>query len=309
MTGWGHPESPARYFAIASALEKAGHQHSSNTLKIHAALLHHLLLCHSLDYIRTVQDDINKVEALGILDGQYTLSTGDVQICPDSWEAALMAVGAVLVGIDAIMEGKADNVFCLVRPPGHHACKERGMGFCLFNNVAIGARYLQKKYGIKKVLIVDWDVHHGNGTQDIFDEDPSVFYFSTHQEGIYPGTGLPEDSGRGAAKGTKLNIPIKPGPSARLQILEAFHGPLVEAMKVFQPEFVMISAGFDAHYADPLGGLNLKETDFGKLTELMVALADQYAQGRLLSVLEGGYDLDAIAASAVEHVRKLSQQP
>ena len=305
ITGWGHPESPDRYTAIVSALEKEGLKFPANTLKPQPASESHLLLCHTADYIRIVQDDIKKVEALGILDGQYTLSTGDVQICPDSWEAALMAVGAVLIGIDTVMTGKAAHVFAVVRPPGHHACKDRGMGFCLFNNAAIGARYAQKKYGIKKILIVDWDVHHGNGTQDIFDDDPSVFYFSTHQAGIYPGTGMSEERGTGAAKGTKMNIPIAAGSSSRRQVLQAFRGPLVEAMKSFQPELIMISAGFDAHEADPLGGMNLTDEDFGELTKIMVDLADQYAQGRLVSVLEGGYNLEALASSAIAHVHSM----
>lgn len=307
LTGWGHPECPDRFRAILSALTKEGLVVRENTLNVHPASLEDLLLCHSLSYIALVQDNIKKVEALGVLDGQYTLGTGDVQICPDSWEAALMAVGAVLAGIDAIMEKNADNVFCLVRPPGHHACREKGMGFCLFNNVAIGARYLQKKYGLKKILIVDWDVHHGNGTQDIFEEDSSVFYFSTHQEGIYPGTGPRTDKGTGAAEGTKMNIPIQPGPDARLKVLEAFRGPLVEAMKSFRPEFVMISAGFDAHYRDPLGRLNLMEEDFANLTKLMLEIADHYAKGRLISVLEGGYHLEAIASSAVAHFKALRE--
>lgn len=308
LTGWGHPESPARYSAISHALGISGLNNLENILKPRAATTEELLLCHTPDYLETVNDDFKKVEALGILDGQYCLSTGDVQICPASLEVALMAVGSVLVAVDAVMEGKADNVFSLMRPPGHHACRNRGMGFCLFNNIAIGARYAQKKYGIKKILIVDWDVHHGNGTQDIFDDDPSIFYFSTHQELIYPGTGAAEDQGLGAAEGTKMNFPIAPGASSREEVLKAFRGPLLAAMKSFKPEFIMISAGFDAHHADPLGGFNLTEEDFGELTRIVLGLADDYAEGRLVSVLEGGYNLEALAASAVAHVKALNKK-
>lgn len=305
LTGWGHPESPARYTAICRALEAAGLKTNENTLKPRPALLEELLLCHTQDYLNTVKDDFRKVEALGIMDGQYSLSMGDVQICPASWDVALMAAGSVLVAVDAVMKNQADRVFSLMRPPGHHACKSRGMGFCLFNNIAIGARYAQKVYGVNKVLIVDWDVHHGNGTQDIFDEDPSVFYFSTHQEHFYPGTGSSEERGIGLAAGTKMNYPIAPGHSSRLHVLQAFQGPLIEAMKNFKPDLIMVSAGFDAHYADPLGGLNLTENDFTLLTQLMVGLAEQYTQGRLISVLEGGYDLKALAACATAHVLAL----
>lgn len=308
LTGWGHPECPARYSAISHALSISGLNNLDNILKPRPATKEELLLCHTPDYLEIVKDDFKKVEALGILDGQYCLSTGDVQICPASLDVALMAVGSVLVGIEAVMEGKADNVFSLMRPPGHHACRNRGMGFCLFNNVAIGARYAQKKYGIKKILIVDWDVHHGNGTQDIFDDDPTVFYFSTHQELIYPGTGAAEDRGDGAAEGTKMNFPIAPGSSSRLEVLQAFQGPLLEAMKSFKPELILISAGFDAHYADPLGGFNLTTDDFSTLTRLVVDLADEYAGGRIVSALEGGYQLEALAASATAHVSALNKK-
>ncbi len=307
LTGWGHPESPSRYASICFALESAGLKTPQNTLIPRAASLEELSLCHTPEYISVVEDDFRKLNALGITDGSYTLSTGDVQISPGSWEAALKAVGAVLESADAIFSGKVKHVFNVVRPPGHHACRSQGMGFCIFNNIAIGARYAQQKYSIQRVLIVDWDVHHGNGTQDIFDDDPSVFYFSTQQKGIYPGTGKVEDKGIGKAYGTKLNIPIDVSARSRLDVLEAFGAPLQEAMKTFKPELVMISAGFDAHRDDPLGGLNLTENDFADLTRLMVQIANQYGEGRIISVLEGGYDLEAIAASAVAHVKGLNQ--
>ncbi len=305
LTGWQHPESPARYTAICKALEKAGIKTPGNTYRPREASEEELRLCHTAEYIRIVKDDINKVTAMGITDGNYHLSTGDTSICPASYDVALMAVGAVLDGVDAILEGKADNVFSLMRPPGHHACRDRGMGFCFFNNIAIAARYAQQKKGIQKVLIVDWDVHHGNGTQDIFDEDPTVFYFSTHQAGLYPGTGKRKDQGVGAAKGTKMNFPILPGGNSRKEVIAAFEGPLVEAMADFKPDFVMISAGFDAHYADPLGHFNLTEEDFATLTQITKRIADTYAHGRIVSALEGGYDLKALANSALAHCKVL----
>lgn len=301
LTSRGHPEAPARYTAIISALQKAGLLKPSNTWLAPLASADDLLLCHSKRYIDKVAEEVELAKTLGLNDGSLTLSTGDVQICPASMEIALRACGAVLSGIDAIFSNQAARVFCPVRPPGHHACPEQGMGFCLFNNIAIGARYAQKKYGMKRVLIVDWDVHHGNGTQDIFWKDPSVFYFSTHQLGIYPGTGKADEKGAGNI----LNVPILGGAGARLKVLEAFRGKLVEAMDHFRPELVMISAGFDGHREDPLGGFDLSEEDFGELTRIVREVALKYSNGRILSVLEGGYDLVALGNSAVAHVSNL----
>jgi len=305
LTGTGHPESPLRFQAIDSILSFKGLKKASNTFKPRNATPEELLLCHSKEYLQIVEQDIQQCAQMGIFDGSYSLSTGDVQICPDSLQAALIASGAALTAIDLIMEKKADNVFSYQRPPGHHACRDKGMGFCIFNNAAIAARYAQIKYEIKHILIVDWDVHHGNGTQDIFDNDPSVFYFSTHQKGLYPGTGSRDDRGVGPAEGTKLNFPIVPGAASRLAVLEAFQGPLIEAMQSFKPELVLISAGFDAHYLDPLGGFNLTENDFAELTRLVMQIADQYAGGKIVSLLEGGYHLEGLALSALAHVTTL----
>ncbi len=305
LTGPHHPESPQRYKAIDEILSQAKVKTDRNTLKPRKATRRELLLCHTESYIKTVEEDIQACIESRIHDGTYTLSTGDAQISPHSWEAALLAAGGALTAADAVMQGKADNAFSYLRPPGHHACHDRGMGFCLFNNAAIAARYLQTKYSLERVLIADWDVHHGNGTQDIFEEDPSVFYFSTHQAGIYPGTGLPEDRGVGKAKGTKLNFPIHSSPTSRLEVLEAFRGPLVDAMITFRPNFIIISAGFDGHHADPLGGFNLTEEDFAELTRIMMKIADTHAQGRLISLLEGGYNLNALAHSSLAHAQAL----
>ena len=266
-TGPYHPESPLRYQVIDEILTVSKLKTADNTIKPKKAEQAELLLCHDELYLQTIERDIRKCIESNIQDGTYTLSTGDVQISPQSSEAALLAAGAGITAVDAVMNGKAENVFSYLRPPGHHACHNRGMGFCLLNNAAIAARYAQTKYLLERILIVDWDVHHGNGTQDIFEDDPSVFYFSTHQAGIYPGTGSADDTGTGKAKGTKLNFPIPSSPAARFQVTK-LKGPLVDAMHAFQPNSVIISAGFDAHFADPLGGFNLTEADFAQLTHI-----------------------------------------
>lgn len=308
LTGDSHPESPLRYTAVARALEKEGLFFQNNCLIPRIASKEDILLCHREEYISVVERDVSLLERLGITDGTYPLSTGDVQISPESFSVALWAVGGVLNAVDAVLEKKAKNVFCAVRPPGHHACSYKGMGFCLFNNVAIGARYAQVKYGIKKVLIIDWDVHHGNGTQEIFEEDPTVFYFSTHRDHFYPlGTGLAEQRGLGIGEGSTMNIPIELSPSSKAELIEAFQNNLTEAMKMFHPDLVMISAGFDAHRNDPIGGLNLVEEDFVVLTKIALTIAENYAGGKLISVLEGGYDLESLSSSVVAHVRTLKE--
>lgn len=302
LTGWGHPESPARFVVSKKALQQHGLLHESNTLPLRLATDQELLLCHTQDYLNEVQKNIYICKESGIIDGSFTLSTGDVQICPESEQVARYAVGAVLEAVDAVMQGSAKNAFCIVRPPGHHATSNQGMGFCLFNNVAIGARYVCQKYGLKKILIVDWDVHHGNGTQDIFYDDPKVFYFSTHNGRIYPGTGHANESGKDAGLGFTLNFPLDPYKNPRMAIKDVFQHILAEKMKDFQPELVFISAGFDAHERDPLGGFNLTTKDFEELTEIVKDIAETYSQGRLISVLEGGYDLAALAEVIPAHV-------
>jgi len=305
LTGPGHPESPMRYVSILDALNSLGVEE----IRPRDATENDILLCHTPEYLNTVISDVQKCAEFGITDGSCCLSTGDAQICPESYKIALRAAGALLTGTDKVMEGEAQNVFCLVRPPGHHACSDTGMGFCLFNNVAIGARYAQKKYGVKRVLIVDWDVHHGNGTQEIFYSDPSVFYFSTHQSPLYPGTGAEDEIGSGEAVGTILNCPIALGPESRLKVFEAFREQLIPEMAKFKPELVMISAGFDAHTGDPLGSFNLSDDDFSELTAIVKQIANEYAQDRIISALEGGYNLHAIASAAKAHVRTLMKNP
>jgi acetoin utilization deacetylase AcuC-like enzyme len=203
------------------------------------------------------------------------------------------------------MSGRARNAFCVLRPPGHHATASRGMGFCLLNNVALAARYAQRHHGLERVLIVDWDVHHGNGTQEIFYTDPSVFFFSTHQWPLYPGTGRADEAGDGAGQGTTMNFPF-PAGSGRTEVLGVVENSLMPAADRFQPGLVLISAGFDSRIGDPLGGFTLTDEDFADLTRRAMEIADRHAQGRVVSVLEGGYDLEGLASATAAHVAALA---
>jgi acetoin utilization deacetylase AcuC-like enzyme len=237
--------------------------------------------------------------------GFHELSTGDAIICPKSLDAALRASGGVLNAVDAVAGKQSKNAFGIVRPPGHHATPAQGMGFCLFNNIAIGARYAQRKYGLDRILIADWDVHHGNGTQDIFYTDGTVFFFSTHQHPWYPGTGAPDETGEDRGAGMTMNRPF-PAGAGREQILGVFREDLINAAEKVRPELVMISAGFDSRAGDPLGGFLLTDEDFADLTRVMLEIADKYAGGRLVSVLEGGYNLAGLAAAVRAHVDALT---
>eukprot|EP00112_Aurelia_sp_Birch-Aquarium-sp1_P008257 Seg19049.1 transcript_id=Seg19049.1/GoldUCD/mRNA.D3Y31 product="Histone deacetylase 14" protein_id=Seg19049.1/GoldUCD/D3Y31 len=232
------------------------------------------------------------------------LHSGDTAICEDSYDVAMLASGAVLDAVDQVMTGKLSRVFCAVRPPGHHASANVGMGFCIFNHVAVAARYLQQKYSVKKVAILDWDVHHGNGTQDIFYEDGSVFYFSTHQEGIFPMTGLASERGAKKGRGTTLNIPL-PADTGDAEVLAAWGAPLKKALQKFQPEFILVSAGFDAVAEDSIAEFNMTPAGFGKLTDLVRGYADELCKGRLVSVLEGGYQIEMLAQCVKTHLKRM----
>ncbi|HLJ48000.1 MAG TPA: histone deacetylase [Bryobacteraceae bacterium] len=293
-TGPGHPERPERFDAVVTALQGLPLAH----VESRPATIDEITLCHSPRYVQTVQRDVAS--------GYGTLSTGDTTISAGSAEVALRAVGGVLNAVDAVMSRGASNAFCVVRPPGHHATPDRGMGFCIFNNVAIGARYAQKKHGAERVLIVDWDVHHGNGTQDIFYGDGSVLFFSTHQYPWYPGTGAADESGYGEGEGCTINCPF-PANTGRDGILAAFRDRLLPAVDEFNPDLVLLSAGFDSRAGDPLGRFYLTDEDFVEMTKLMLDVADRHAGGRLVSVLEGGYSLTGVSSAARCHVETLLQ--
>jgi acetoin utilization deacetylase AcuC-like enzyme len=297
LVGREHPERPERYDAVEGALRQAGLLDRLTRLDTRAATEDELALCHRREYLKLARHDVDS--------GYPYLSTGDTDIGANSWHVAARAAGAALNAIDAVAAGRARNAFCLVRPPGHHANAGRGMGFCLFNNVAIAARYAQRKHGVGRVLIVDWDVHHGNGTQDIFYADPSVFFFSTHQWPLYPGTGRADETGAAAGEGTTMNFPF-PAGSGRKEILGAVQKSLVESMEGYRPELVLISAGFDSRQGDLLGRFTLTDEDFADLTRAVMEIADRFAGGRVVSMLEGGYNLSGLASAATAHVRSLT---
>jgi acetoin utilization deacetylase AcuC-like enzyme len=282
--------------AVLRGLGEAGLLNRLARVDARAATEEELLLCHTREYLSTAKRDVES--------GRPYLSTGDTDIAPNSWEVAARAAGGVLNAVDAVVSGKARNAFCAVRPPGHHATRNRGMGFCLFNNVAVAARHAQRKHGLERMLIVDWDVHHGNGTQDIFYSDPSVFFFSTHQWPLYPGTGRADETGEGAGRGTIMNRPF-PAGAGRAEILGAVQDSLLPAAERFQPDLVLISAGFDSRAGDPLGRFTLTDRDFADLTRAAMEIADRYAGGRVVSVLEGGYNLEGLARASAAHVEAL----
>ncbi|MCY2930611.1 MAG: histone deacetylase [Planctomycetota bacterium] len=298
--GPGHPERPERAGAIVAALRACPASGRLAWLPPRPATLEELAACHTAHYIRQARHDIES--------GAGVLSTGDTNVCRDSWSCALLAAGAALTAVDAVCQARAANAFCPMRPPGHHATSGRGMGFCLFNNAALAARYAQRKHRVQRVLIVDWDVHHGNGTQEIFYEDPSVFYFSTHQWPWYPGSGLEGETGAGPGAGATMNRPLPAGAGGK-EVLAAFQNDLAPAMKAFRPGLVIVSAGFDSRGADPLGHLRLSDDDFADLTRVVLTIAAEHAAGRLVSVLEGGYNVAGLASAACSHVRALADFP
>ncbi len=291
-----HPESPERLRALLRRLEEDGLSGRLAQIPPREATDDDLHLCHTRAYLAAVQKDIARRAPM--------LSTGDTHLSPHADASARAAAGAAMAAADAVLSGSVRNAFAAIRPPGHHATLSRGMGFCLYNNVAIAARHARRAWGVDRILIADWDVHHGNGTQDIFYDDPSVFFFSTHQAPWYPGTGWPDETGEGPARGTTLNCPF-PAGAGRREILGAFRRRLAPAMERFRPELVLISAGFDSRRGDPLGLLRLCDEDFHILTEIVMEIADQWAHGRLVSVLEGGYSLEGMPAAAAAHLRAL----
>ena len=289
-TGPGHPERPERLRAGLAALQQSDIWEQLHPIEPTPATITQLRYVHESTYPEHIKKHC---------DAEIPL-TYDTSVVKASYDIALLSTGGVLRAADAVVTETVKNAFAMVRPPGHHATPNRSMGFCLFNNIAIAARYLQREHGVGKIAIVDWDVHHGNGTQDIFYEDETVFFFSIHQSPLYPGTGSSHERGSGKARGTTLNVPM-PAGSEGSEYTAVFTDILIPALQDFSPEFILISAGFDAHYLDPLAGIELTETGFSTLTDLILEFAD----GRVISALEGGYSLEGISESVVAHVERL----
>ena len=296
-SGPHHPERPERIGAIMDHLDASG------TLdRLIAAAAGHAE-SKALERVHTAEH-VERIRALSNL-GRLVPVSGDTAVSPDTFEAAALASGGVVKAIDEVIGGSWDNAFCAHRPPGHHAETATAMGFCYFNHVAVGARHAQAKHGIERVAIIDWDVHHGNGTQHTFYDDPTVFFFSVHQFPLYPGTGAREERGAGSGTGTTMNRPL-PAGAGDGDYSALFAQELVPAINSFEPELILLSAGFDAHERDPLGGMELTTNGYRDLTTAVKDLAARHCSGRLVSLLEGGYDLDGTASAVNAHLEVMS---
>jgi acetoin utilization deacetylase AcuC-like enzyme len=293
-----HPERPERIRVLVDLAEQLDEQ-KFQLLAPRAANRSEIELCHSADYVALVEATSKT--------NQYALD-GDTITCRDSFGTGLLAVGGFLRLLDAVAATEVANGFALVRPPGHHALKNRAMGFCLFNTIAIGARYLKRIHGAKRVLIMDWDVHHGNGTEAAFYDDPSVLFISTHQFPYYPGTGAMDEIGADAGKGYTINIPL-PAGCADAEYLRVFEEIVDPATDKFEPDWILVSAGFDAHRRDPLGGMNVTEEGFGAMAQILLRLAERHAGGKIAFLLEGGYDLAALNNSVAAVLKAMQERP
>ncbi len=296
-TGSSHPESPSRLDAITRRLREGGYGQKLSMIAPYTPERRWLETVHHPGLIDRIE---RTVPASG-----YAQLDADTTIGPGSYRAALQAVGGTLAAVDAVMAGRVANAFCAVRPPGHHAEPARSMGFCLFNNVAIGARYAQQRYGLSKVLILDWDVHHGNGTQAAFYDDPTVLYVSLHQFPWYPGTGDRDEVGKGPGEGYTVNVPLSAGRGDD-EYLKAFDVQIGPAVCAFAPDFILISAGFDAHRDDPLAQMRVTEEGYRAMTCRVTGWAGTFCRGRIVSCLEGGYNLDALGRSVEQHIGALA---
>jgi len=285
----GHPERPDRLRAVEAALEDEKFQTLARA-QAPVAAFETITLCHPLEYVEGIRD-ATPDQGMVRLDADTSMSSG-------SFEAALRAIGGAVMAVDEVMAGKASNAFCALRPPGHHTETARPMGFCLFNNVAIAARHAQRQHGVERVAIVDFDVHHGNGSQEIFWSDPTVLYCSTHEMPLYPGTGAKSERGE---HDTIVNAPLRAG-NGGTEFREAMETVVLPRVHAFKPDLILISAGFDAHMRDPLANLNLAAEDFGWITAQLMDIADTNASGRVVSVMEGGYDLRGLQESVAAHV-------
>lgn len=296
LTGPGHPETPSRLDFIDHRITRTGLLKELRIISPRPIDLKWVEKVHSPSYLARLR---SMIPGSG-----FAYLDPDTPVSPLSYQTALLASGGVCQTLDAIVSGQIQNGFCAVRPPGHHAKISQGMGFCLINHVAVAARYAQEHFGIKRVAIIDWDVHHGNGTEEIFFEDPTVFYFSVHQYPFYPGTGSSDQIGKEGGEGFTLNIPLESWSGDR-DYFQVFEEILAPRMEIFKPELILISAGFDAHREDPLAQMELSTEGFGRLTKIVKEIAEMFCNGKILSVLEGGYNLDALAESVETHLRIL----
>lgn len=297
-TGQGHPERSARLESTQKLISAQPWYHQLTQLKAAPVAQKWIETVHQQGYSTRIAEACKA--------NQPWIDTPDVAVSLASFDVARHATGSMLALADEVMAGNSDNGFAMVRPPGHHAEHAMAMGFCLFNSVAITARYLQQHHGIERVLILDWDVHHGNGTQHTFEQDPDVLFMSLHQFPHYPGSGAKSETGIGHGEGATVNCPMSAGSSDG-HYREAFEQIIIPKAIAFKPDFILVSAGFDAHEADPLSSIGLTVDSYSWMTRAVMELADKSCDGRLVSVLEGGYDLDALAASVTEHVRVLHQ--
>jgi acetoin utilization deacetylase AcuC-like enzyme len=297
-----HPERPERLKAINTALKESGVLESLVRLQPYPAPLAWVERLHDPDYIQRFKEACER--------GQHIFQVQDCGISRESYEIALLAAGGVKAAVEAVMENQVDNAFCAVRPPGHHAERAWALGFCFFNNIALGAVYALENYGLERVAIFDWDVHHGNGTQHLFESDPRVFYLSVHEDPryCYPGTGYAREEGKGPGQGYTLNLPFPPRSSDE-EYLEAIKVKAMPRLRQFAPQLVMISAGFDAHYQDPLAQINLTRGAYREMARLLLDLAQETAGGRLITVLEGGYNLEVLKECGEDHLKLLLNMP
>jgi acetoin utilization deacetylase AcuC-like enzyme len=293
-----HPESPERLVAIMEHLESTRLLEKTVRVTPDYADDADVLAVHDREYLHRLEMACRR--------GDMTLDSGDTYLNRHSYVIALLSAGGAIAGAKTVAEGAADRAFCAIRPPGHHAGRDAGMGFCLINNIAVAARYLQARHGVGKVLIVDWDVHHGNGTQNLFLEDPSVFFFSIHEHPtfLYPGTGRRWEIGKGKGEGSTLNVPMAPG-AGDAEYRAAFEQQLAPAVERFRPEIILVSAGFDAHGEDPLADIRLTGEGYRNMTRIVAGLADRFCGGRLVSMLEGGYETSSLTSCIEIHLREL----